>query len=74
MAGLGIEPVRLEEDLGAWRTEGTRKGVAMAGAATLRLGDEMLAPDRPFSLRWAAMALRGWSGCRIRPAHRGGTG
>jgi trehalose/maltose hydrolase-like predicted phosphorylase len=37
----------------AWRTEGTRKGVAMTGAATLRLGDEVLAPDRPFSLRWA---------------------
>ena len=53
MAGLGMEPVRLEQDLGAWRTEGTRKGVAMTGAATLRLGDEVLAPDRPFSLRWA---------------------
>ena len=53
MAGLGMEPVRLEQDLGAWRTEGTGKGVAMAGAATLRLGDDPLAPDRPFSLRWA---------------------
>src|SRR5215471_138709 len=53
MAGLGMEPVRLEQDLGAWRTEGTRKGVAMTGAATLRLGGEQLAPDRPFSLRWA---------------------
>ena len=53
MAGLGMEPERLEQDLGAWRTEGTRKGVAMTGAATLRLGDEVLAPDRPFSLRWA---------------------
>src|SRR5262249_26421415 len=53
MAGLGMEPVRLEQDLGAWRTEGTRKGVAMTGAATLRLGGEPLAPDRPFSLRWA---------------------
>ena len=36
MAGLGMEPTRLEEDVGAWRTEGTRRGVAMAGAATLR--------------------------------------
>jgi trehalose/maltose hydrolase-like predicted phosphorylase len=53
MAGLGMEPVRLEQDLGAWRTEGTRKGVAMTGAAALRLGDEVLAADRPFSLRWA---------------------
>jgi trehalose/maltose hydrolase-like predicted phosphorylase len=25
----------------------------MTGAATLRLGDDVLAPDRPFSLRWA---------------------
>src|SRR5262249_56146004 len=53
MAGLGMEPVRLEQDLGAWRTEGTRKGVSMTGAATLRLGGEPLVPDRPFSLRWA---------------------
>jgi trehalose/maltose hydrolase-like predicted phosphorylase len=53
LAGLGMEPVRLEPDLGAWRTEGTRKGVAMTGAATLWLGEAMLAPDRPFSLRWA---------------------
>src|SRR6516164_7917944 len=52
MAGLGMEPVLLEQDLGAWRTEGTRKGVAMTGAATLRLGGDVLAPDRPFSLRW----------------------
>jgi trehalose/maltose hydrolase-like predicted phosphorylase len=52
MAGLGMEPVRLEQDLGAWRTEGTRKSVAMTGNATLRLGDDVLAPDRPFPLRW----------------------
>jgi trehalose/maltose hydrolase-like predicted phosphorylase len=52
MAGLGMEPVRLEQDLGVWRTEGTRKGVAMTGAATPRLGDDVLASDRPFSLRW----------------------
>jgi trehalose/maltose hydrolase-like predicted phosphorylase len=52
MAGLGMEPVRLEQDLGAWRAAGTGKGVAMTGAATLRLGDNLIAPDRPFSLRW----------------------
>src|SRR3974390_3811780 len=52
LAGLGMEPVCLERDLGAWRTEGTHKGVAMAGAATLRLGGDVLTPDRPFSLRW----------------------
>jgi trehalose/maltose hydrolase-like predicted phosphorylase len=53
MAGLGMEPVRLEQDLGGWRLEGTGRGVAMTGAATLRLGSDPLAPDRPFSLRWA---------------------
>jgi trehalose/maltose hydrolase-like predicted phosphorylase len=53
LSGLGMEPIRLEQDIGAWRTEGTRKTVAMTGAATLRLGGEPLAPDRPFPLRWA---------------------
>jgi trehalose/maltose hydrolase-like predicted phosphorylase len=52
MAGLGMEPMRLEQDLGAWRTEGAGKSVAMMGAATLRLGADLLAPDRPFQLRW----------------------
>ena len=52
MAGLGMEPVRLEQDLGAWRLEGTGKGVAITGAATLQLDGDPLAPDRPFSLRW----------------------
>jgi trehalose/maltose hydrolase-like predicted phosphorylase len=52
LAGLGMEPIRLEQDLCAWRTEGTEKGVAMSGAATLRLGGDLLAPDRPFPLRW----------------------
>jgi trehalose/maltose hydrolase-like predicted phosphorylase len=53
MAGIGMEPMRLKQDLGAWRMEGTGKGVAMAGAATLRLAGEPLAPKRPFPLRWA---------------------
>jgi hypothetical protein len=52
MAGLGMQPLRLERDFGAWRAEGTGKGVAMAGSATLMAGDEPLVPDRPFSLRW----------------------
>jgi trehalose/maltose hydrolase-like predicted phosphorylase len=52
MAGLGMEPTQLDQDLGAWRLEGTDKGVAMSGTATLRLGGEPLAPDRPFPLRW----------------------
>lgn len=52
MAGLGMEPVQLDRDLGAWRTEGSGKEVAMAGAATLRLGGATLEPERPFSLHW----------------------
>src|SRR5262249_59430537 len=45
--------VRLEHDIGAWRLEGTGKGVVMTGAAALLLGGDPLAPDRPFPLRWA---------------------
>ena len=53
MAGLGMEPVRLEHNIGVWSLEGTGKSVAMTGAATLQLGDDPLAPERPFPLRWA---------------------
>jgi trehalose/maltose hydrolase-like predicted phosphorylase len=52
MAGLGMEPVRLEHDIGAWRLEGSGKSVSMAGSATLRLGDTPLPAERPFPLRW----------------------
>jgi len=52
MAGLGTEPIILEQDLGAWRLEGTGKSFAMKGSATLRLGGKILVPDRPFPLRW----------------------
>jgi HAD superfamily hydrolase (TIGR01509 family) len=51
-SGLGLEPVRLAPDLAVWRTEGTGKGVAMAGGASMRVGDAELKPDRPFALRW----------------------
>jgi trehalose/maltose hydrolase-like predicted phosphorylase len=52
MAGLGMEPVRLEHDIGAWRLEGSGKSVAMGSSATLRLRDTLLPPERPFPLRW----------------------
>ena len=52
LAGLGMEPIRLEQDLGAWRMEGTGKAVAMTGTATLRWGNGPLVPERPFPLRW----------------------
>ncbi|MBX9828379.1 MAG: beta-phosphoglucomutase family hydrolase [Xanthobacteraceae bacterium] len=56
MAGLGMEPMQLEQDLGSWRMEGTGKGVSMTGAATLRLDGDSLVAQRPFSLRW----IWGW--------------
>jgi trehalose/maltose hydrolase-like predicted phosphorylase len=52
MAGVGMETQRLEQGLGAWRTEITGKRVAMACDATLRLDGQTLAPERPFPLRW----------------------
>ena len=52
MAGMGMEPLQLDRDVCAWRTEGSGKGVAMAGSATLRAGDKPLVPERSFSLRW----------------------
>jgi trehalose/maltose hydrolase-like predicted phosphorylase len=52
LAGVGMDPVLLEEELGAWRTEGRAKSVAMAGSAVLRLGGEVLDAERPFPLRW----------------------
>lgn len=52
MGGLDMEPLWLEPDLGAWRTQNSERGVAMAGAVTLRAGDGLLVPERPFSLRW----------------------
>jgi hypothetical protein len=58
MAGLGMEPLRLEPGLGAWRTEGSDRGVAMAGAVTLRAGGNLLVPERPFSLRWVWRSQR----------------
>jgi len=53
MAGLGMEPMRLEPSLGAWRLVATGKSVAMTGDATLRLDGNILEPARPFPLRWA---------------------
>jgi trehalose/maltose hydrolase-like predicted phosphorylase len=52
MAGMGMEPLQLDRDVCAWRTEGSGKGVAMAGSATLRADGKPLVPERSFSLRW----------------------
>ena len=52
MAGMGMEPLQLDRDVCAWRTEGSGKSVAMAGSATLRADGKPLVPERSFSLRW----------------------
>jgi trehalose/maltose hydrolase-like predicted phosphorylase len=52
MAGMGMEPLQLDRDLCAWRTEGSGKSVAMAGSTTLRADGHPLVPERSFSLRW----------------------
>jgi len=39
MAALGMEPVRLEQNLGAWRTEGTRKGTRGGGETKAALSE-----------------------------------
>ena len=66
LAGLGMEPVRLEQDLGSWRTEGTRKCVAMTGTARVRLGDDVLTPrSSVLTALGLELALRGGPGGRI---------
>src|SRR5215469_5884157 len=52
MAGMGMEPLQLDRDVCAWRTEGSGKSVAMAGGAILHADGKPLAPERAFSLRW----------------------
>jgi hypothetical protein len=51
MAGLGMDPERLELDVGAWRTEGTRKGRGDDGRRDAAAG---ISPARS----------RQWSCCR----------
>ena len=48
MAGIGMEPLQLDRDVCAWRTEGSGKSVAR----TLWAGGKPLVPERSFSLRW----------------------
>lgn len=59
-ADLGMEPVRLESDLGVMRTEVSRKDVAMAAACALRRDGQLFEPERPFPLRsiwrWRSVA------------------
>lgn len=52
MAGIGMEPLQLDRDVCAWRTQGSGKSVAMAGSAELHVDGQPLVPRRSFSLRW----------------------
>jgi trehalose/maltose hydrolase-like predicted phosphorylase len=62
--GLGLEPVRLERDLGVWRTEQSGKGLAMAGMAAFQLGATEIAPSAlgPFKWSWSWRSVPGQAG------------
>jgi trehalose/maltose hydrolase-like predicted phosphorylase len=50
--GLGLDPVLLENDLGVWHTEGSRKGLAVACACELSVETRALAPTSVGHLKW----------------------
>jgi trehalose/maltose hydrolase-like predicted phosphorylase len=52
-AGLGLEPVRLEPDLGVWRTEQSGKCLAMAGAPALQLDTVEIQPRALNHFKWS---------------------
>ncbi|HBK04459.1 MAG TPA: glycoside hydrolase family 65 protein [Acetobacteraceae bacterium] len=52
-AGVGLDAVRLEKELGVWRTEQSGKGLAIAGAASLRVGGSELPPGAADHLKWS---------------------
>jgi trehalose/maltose hydrolase-like predicted phosphorylase len=51
--GLGLEEVRLEQDLGVWRTEQSAKGLAMAGAPVLQLDGDAIPPRALDRFKWS---------------------
>jgi trehalose/maltose hydrolase-like predicted phosphorylase len=52
-AGVGLEPVRLEQDLAVWRTEQSGKCLAMAGAPALQLDGAEIAPRALDQFKWS---------------------
>ncbi|HXA26333.1 MAG TPA: glycosyl hydrolase family 65 protein [Acetobacteraceae bacterium] len=52
-AGLGLEILRLEQDLGVWRTEQSGKGLAMAGSPGLQLDAAEIAPRALDQFKWS---------------------
>ena len=51
-AGLGMDPARIETELGVWRTAGSGKAVAMAAAATLSRDRRTREPEATGPLHW----------------------
>jgi trehalose/maltose hydrolase-like predicted phosphorylase len=51
-AGLGVQTMRLEQDLGMWRTAQSGQSVAMAGAVVLSAAGRELVPATPLPLTW----------------------
>ncbi len=49
----GLDPVRLEQDLGVWRTEQSAKGLSMACAAALQLNGIEQSPRALGPFRWS---------------------
>jgi trehalose/maltose hydrolase-like predicted phosphorylase len=60
-ADIGLEPVRQQQDLGAWRTRRSGKALAMAATASLTVDGHELAPTAtgPFSWSWTWRAAAG---------------
>jgi trehalose/maltose hydrolase-like predicted phosphorylase len=52
-AGLGLEAVRFEQDLGVWHTEQSGKGLAVAGAPALQLDTAEIPPRAVDLLKWS---------------------
>ncbi|CAH2604703.1 Maltose phosphorylase [Rhodovastum atsumiense] len=52
-AGLGLDPVLVEPDLGIWRTWQSGKTLAMTGAASLHLDGREVMPSLRDHLRWS---------------------
>ncbi len=50
--GLGLDAVRLEQDLGVWRSEVSGNSLAMASAASLWLNGTQRAPSARAPLKW----------------------
>ena len=59
-AGMGMRPLRIESELGAWRTVQSGKAVAMAATASLSLAGRATPPDAVSPLRrewwWRSVA------------------